>query len=91
MWVFTKWGFSKFRWVKIKWILTIVLVVIGKAYMGVLIVRNMEYAERMLNENILTEPFFVNVHNVAIAGIVQLVGFMAILILSVTKPWNKRK
>ena len=89
--VFTKWGFSKFRWVKIKWILTIVLVVIGKAYMGVLIVRNMEYAERMLNENILTEPFFVNVHNVAIAGIVQLVGFMAILILSVTRPWNKRK
>lgn len=88
---FTKWGFSRFRWIEVKWILTIILVVIGKAYMGVLIERNMEYAKQMLCENISSEPFFTNVYNVAIAGIVQLIGFMVILILSVVKPWNRVK
>lgn len=89
--IFTKWGFFKFRWIEVKWILTIILVVLGKAYMGVLIVRNMEYAEQMLYKNISSAPFFTNVHNVAVAGIVQLIGFMAVLILSVVKPWNKLK
>ncbi len=89
--IFTKWGFVKFRWIEVKWILTIILVVVGKAYMGVLIVRNMEYAERLLLKNISSEPFFTNVQNVAIAGILQLIGFMAILIISVAKPWNRRK
>ncbi len=40
----------------------------------------------MLIESLTVKPFFANVHNVAIAGIVQIVGFAAILILSVWKP-----
>ena len=87
--IFTKWGFFKVKWVGVKWVLTVVLVLIGKVYMGVTIEKNMDYAARMLTESLPEEPFFANVRNVAIAGIVQLVGFVAILILSVMKPWVK--
>lgn len=58
-----------------------VLVLIGKVYMGVTIERNMDYAAMMLAEPLPAEPFLANVRNVAIAGIVQLVGFAAIAAL----------
>jgi len=87
--IFTRWGFFKVKWVGVKWVLTVVLVLIGKVYMGVTIERNMDYAAMMLAEPLPVEPFLANVRNVAIAGIVQLVGFAVILILSVMKPWGK--
>ncbi len=87
--IFTKWGFFKVKWVGVKWVLTVILVLIGKIYMGVTIEKNMDYAGMMLIESLPAEPFLANVRNVAIAGIVQLVGFAAILILSVWKPWVK--
>ena len=89
--IFTKWGFFKVKWVGVKWVLTVVLVLIGKVYMGVTIEKNMNYAAMMLTEPLPVEPFLANVRSVAIAGIVQLVGFAVILILSVTKPWVKKK
>lgn len=89
--IFTKWGFVKHRWVAIKWILTIILVIIGKLYMGIIIEKNMAYAERIMTEGITSEPFYTNVTNVAIAGIIQLVLFAVVLILSVVKPKKKEK
>ena len=89
--ILTKWGFFKFRWITVKWFITIFLVIIGKAYMGVLIVSNMAYAERLINETLPYAPFYTNVQNVVIAGIIQLICFFIILILSVIKPWNKPK
>ena len=89
--IFTKWGFFKVKWVGVKWVLTVVLVLIGKIYMGVTIEKNMDYAAMMLTEPLPVEPFLTNVRYVAIAGIVQLVGFTAVLILSVWKPWTKSR
>ena len=87
--ILTKWGFAKHRWILVKWTLTIFLVILGKAYMGVVLEQNFDYAGQILNAHASTEPFFKNVHNVAVAGIVQLVGFGFVLILSVAKPWKK--
>ena len=89
--VLTKWGFFKFRWVTVKWILTVLLVIIGKAYMGILIERNMALAEGLLTGIGSAERFYADVNHVVIAGIIQLIGFFVVLILSVVKPWNKRK
>ena len=89
--IFTKWGFFKVKWVGVKWVLTVVLVLIGKVYMGVTIEKNMNYAAMMLTEPLPVDPFLANVRHVAIAGIVQLVVFAVILILSVWKPWTKSR
>lgn len=45
----------------------------------------------VLTEPLPLEPFLTNVRHVVIAGIVQLVGFAVILILSVWKPWTKSR
>lgn len=88
--IFTKWGFFKFRWISVKWILTILLVLIGKVYMGVIIEKNMVLATALMQGNSDVEVFYSNVSHVATAGIVQLVGFMSVLVISVVKPWTSR-
>ena len=89
--ILTKWGFAKHRWILVKWTLTILLVILGKVYMGVVLECNYAYAGHVLNDGAAIEPFFENIHNVAVAGIIQLVGFGIVLILSVTKPWKKKQ
>ena len=86
----TKWGFFKQRWLAVKWILTILLVVLGAGYMGATIKENLAYAQKILMNNADASIFLVNVRSVAIAGIVQLIGFVYIIIISVVKPWKKK-
>lgn len=88
--IFTGWGFFKQRWLSVKWILTILLVIIGAGYMGVTIKENVVYARNMLTENLNADLYWRNVYHVAIAGIIQLVGFVYIVAISVMKPWKKK-
>lgn len=87
---FSKWGFFKHKWLVAKWILTVLLVVLGAGYMGVTIKENMVYAQRILADNADASIFLANVRYVAIAGIVQLIGFAYIIVVSVVKPWRKK-
>lgn len=88
--IFTGWGFFKQRWLAVKWILTILLVIIGAGYMGVTIKENVVYAQNMLSENISPDVYRANVYHVAIAGIIQIIGFVYIVVISVIKPWKKK-
>ena len=88
--ILTNWGFAKHKWIIVKWILTIFLVIIGAGYMGVVIERNIDYSNLILTENYQPDQYWNNVYNVAIAGIVQLVAFLFIIIISVVKPWKKK-
>ena len=87
---FSKWGFFKHKWLVAKWILTVLLVVLGAGYMGVTIKENMVYAQRIQADNADTSIFLANIRYVAIAGIVQLIGFAYIIVISVVKPWRKK-
>ena len=87
---FTGWGFFKYRWLIVKWIITILLVVIGAGYMGVTIKENAIYAQKMLSENINPTIYWDNIHHVAIAGVIQMIGFIYIVAISVMKPWKKK-
>jgi uncharacterized membrane protein len=88
--MFTKWGFFKQRWLTVKWVITLLLVIIGAGYMGMTIKENAVYAQKMLSENIGTCIYWDNVYHVAIAGIIQIVGFVYIVAVSVIKPWKKK-
>lgn len=88
--MFTGWGFFKQRWLAVKWVLTILLVIIGAGYMGVTIKENVVYAQTLLSENISTDVYWTNVYNVAVAGIIQLIGFVYIVTISVFKPWKTK-
>lgn len=89
---FTGWEFFKQRWLTVKWILTVFLVIIGAGYMGVTIKENVVYAYEMLHDSCLSPTaYWTNVYSVAIAGIIQLVCFIYIIIISVIKPWKKKQ
>lgn len=84
-------GFFKHKWLTVKWVLTVLLVVLGAGYMGATIKENMIYAQSVLTGNAETSSFLANIRNVAIAGIVQLIAFAYLIIISVVKPWKERK
>lgn len=85
--VFTGFGFFRQLWLKVKWALTVLLVAIGAGYMGVIVKENVRYAEQALaNGNMDFSIYWSNVYSVAVAGIIQLVFFLIIILLSVTKP-----
>lgn len=87
--IFTKWGFWKHNWLKVKWVLTIALVIIGAGYMGVLIKENVAYIEGVMPTTEYLVRYWINVRNIAIAGIIQMAGFLSIVVISVFKPWKK--
>ncbi len=87
---FTKWGFFKFSWLKVKWILTILLVLLGAGYMGVQIKYDVKLIQDAMASGIAPDEYFTNIRNIAIAGLVQLVGFILITIISVFKPWKSK-
>ena len=63
---------------------------LGAGYMGATIKENMAYAQRLVTEQLPSSVFYSNIRHVAYAGIVQLVVFGYIVIVSVFKPWMKR-
>lgn len=87
---FTGRGFFKQRRLAVKRVLTVLLVIIGAGYMGMTIKKNVVCVQTMLPENISTEVYRDNVYHVAVAGIIQIVGFGCIVAISVFKPWKKK-
>lgn len=87
--VFTKWGFWKHTWLKVKWVLTVLLVLIGAGYMGVLIKKNIVVVQSALDNSGNMSQYWDNVLNISVSGIIQIIGFICIIIISVFKPWKK--
>lgn len=85
---------GKFKqfWIKWKWALTIVLVLVGAGFMGVLVKENAAYTDQALILGTFDPAiYWSNVYSVAVAGVVQIVLFLVVLHLSITKPLGKRQ
>ena len=51
----------------------------------------MSYMQRICClKNISADVYWNNIYHVAAAGIIQLVGFVYIVAISVIKPWKKK-
>jgi hypothetical protein len=89
--VWTNWGFFKYTWISLKWVMIILQILFGTFVLGPCINGNVIIAER-LRGDALTDPVFLdNVLTSQIGGTVQLVLLLAIMVISVQKPWKKRK
>ena len=92
--ILTNKGTLNQRWIKYKWILTILLISIGAGFMGVIVKENASYMEQALLSGIFDPSiYWTNVYSIAIAGIVQLLLFLGVLHLSITKgkPTKKKE
>lgn len=84
-------GRFKQLWIKWKWVLTIILIIVGAGFMGVLVKENASYAEQAIMLGTFDPTiYWGNVYPVAVAGIIQIVLFLVVLHLSITKPLGKR-
>lgn len=89
--IWTNWGFFKHPWIIVKWIMTILQMIFGTFVLGPCINNNVIIAYQ-LRDAALTDPVFLNnIQTTQIWGTVQTVLLLAIIIISVQKPWKKKK
>ncbi|MBW4611387.1 MAG: hypothetical protein KME22_30400 [Hassallia sp. WJT32-NPBG1] len=86
----TIWGFFKHYWVTVKWVATVTLIVTGTIWLGpwVNAVTAISETDRL---QALQNPLYVfDQKGVIIGGIIQTFFVLAIIAISVLKPWGRR-
>ncbi|WP_178022259.1 DUF2269 family protein [uncultured Paenibacillus sp.] len=88
---FTNWGFFKHRWVGVKFVLYLVQTIIGIFAVDKLMVANMRMLETQ-GARALSDPGFLQNHEIRQVFVwFQIVVTIFIIIISVWKPWRKKK
>jgi len=86
----TVWGFFKFYWVIIKWITTTTLIIFGTFWLGPW-TNSMTTISDGERAKALTNPLFMfDTHGVIVGGAIQVISLLAIIFISIIKPWGKR-
>ncbi|PMB51102.1 hypothetical protein CEN39_16970 [Fischerella thermalis CCMEE 5201] len=86
----TVWGFFKHYWVIVKWVATVTLITFGTLWLGpwTNAMTAISQAQRL---QALQNPLYVFDQKAIIGGaIIQTVSILAIIIISVLKPWGRR-
>lgn len=88
---FTNWGFFRHKWLTVKWILFIGQTLIGIFVVDELMMSNMAILEAD-KSLALVNPVFIENHKLRnYAVIVQIIITIFIFVISVLKPWKKKK
>lgn len=89
----TKWGFFKHHWLTVKWIIGIAIIVIGTFVLHPLALEIIEQASATACEAISfpTDYFGPKLALVNCMALIQGVGLLFLVWVSVFKPWNKKK
>jgi uncharacterized membrane protein len=89
--IWTNWGFFKHTWVIVKWIMIILQILFGTFVLGPCINNNVIIADQ-LRDAALTDPVFLaNIQTTQIWGTVQTALLLAVIVISVQKPWKRKK
>lgn len=89
--LFTKWGFFDFYWVTVKWISLAILFFLIISFMGPA-VNDAAAISNVEGSKALTNPEYLKYEKVVTTfSILILIIFAAVIIISVFKPWGKRK
>ena len=88
--VWTNWGFFKHTWIIVKWILILLQILTGMFVIATPLNDNVILAEQ-LRDVALTNPVFTgNIQTTQIAGTVQTLFLLFVIVISVQKPWKKK-
>lgn len=88
----TKWGFFKYKWLTVKWIIGVLIILIGTFGLHPLALEIIEQASGTANEAISfpVDYFGVKLQIVNIMALLQGIGLIFLIWVSVFKPWNKK-
>jgi hypothetical protein len=86
--ILTHWGLFKFYWIIVKEILTFISIGLGMAFIYFWTLNGIT----MLSPNGLQSQVFIVNHQQLLVGIgIQIISLGAVFIISLFKPWGKRK
>ncbi|MDR1164554.1 MAG: DUF2269 family protein [Deltaproteobacteria bacterium] len=88
---FTHWGFFKHRWVVVKLILTIVCIVCGIVVLGPTVNNQPEITLKLGLKALADPTYHANYVNCLLGGAFQLSSLIFMTVISVAKPWRKKK
>jgi hypothetical protein len=89
--VWSKWGFFKHNWITVKWILTILMALFGTFAMGPWVNDNVYPIDELFRYTTDNNVFAHNVFLTMICGIIQTICLLLVVVISVFKPWKKKK
>ena len=88
--IWTNWGFFKHKWIIVKWILIVAQTILGIT-IGLLWIEPNVFSPNEINNYILLQKTVENNALQAIIwGSVQTIGLLAVVCISVIKPWKKK-
>jgi len=86
----TIWGFTKHYWVIVKWVVTIILIMTGTIWLGPWLNAMTELSDVERLQPLHSPIYLLNQQRVIVGGLLQTGCLLAIIALSVLKPWGRR-
>ena len=89
----TNWGFFKYKWITVKWVLGIFVIIIGTFVLHPIaldILYNTEYLPEE-NYKIYLNDWRLDIVTLQIMATIQAVALLFLIVVSVYKPWMKKK
>ena len=89
--IFTNWGFFKHNWLIVKWVMTTLQILFGTFALGPWINNSVDIARDLRGAALSNPEFLSNIMNMKIWGTTQASLLLFMAIISVLKPWKKKK
>ncbi len=86
----TVWGFFKHYWVIVKWIATVTLIVVGTIWLGPWVNAVTSISDVTRSQALSNPLYMFDLNGVLIGGATQTLCILAIIGISVIKPWGRR-
>jgi hypothetical protein len=87
--LFTPWGFFKRPWVAVKWVLTVACILFGTFYLGPRCNGQPLITGELGLAAALDPAYLANRLENIVGGLLQAVGLIFMIVISVIKPWKK--
>jgi hypothetical protein len=89
--VLTNWGFFRYQWVAAKWIIFMIQTIVGIFVVDRITTANLALLEAE-NINALLDPVFLHNHVLRVYVVIAQISLTFLsVVLSVLKPWNRKK
>ncbi|MDR0895438.1 MAG: hypothetical protein LBN06_09110 [Prevotellaceae bacterium] len=89
--IWTNWGFFKYRWIAFKWIMLVLQMLFGTFMLGPRLNENADIADALRDAAFIDPTFLANTAFAEVWGTVQTLLLIWVVIVSVQKPWGKKK
>lgn len=89
--VFTSWGFFKHRWITVKWIFSVAVILVGTFYFSPHLEQALAIADQTRGAALSNTIVASDISKAMTSAILQGSTLVFLVVISVFKPWKKKK